>query len=74
MTGKLIEKVISNRLQFHLSANGFLDSHQFGGIWQQSTTDAEIYLTHLIRAGWLRQCHTSILAFDIAQFFPSLNH
>jgi len=33
-----------------------------------------IYLTYLIRAGWLRQCHTSILAFDIAQFFPSLNH
>jgi len=29
-TGKLIEKAISNRLQFHLSANDFLDSHQFG--------------------------------------------
>jgi len=49
--GKLIEKAISNRLQFHLSANGFLDSHQFGGIQQRSTTDAGIYLTHLIRAG-----------------------
>ena len=33
-TGKLIKKVISNRLQFHLSANGFLNSHQFGGIHQ----------------------------------------
>jgi len=33
-----------------------------------------IYLTHLIRAGWLRQCHTSVLVFDIAQFFPSINH
>jgi len=57
-----------------LSANGFLNSHQFGGIRQRSTTDTGIYLTHLIRAGWLKQCHTSILAFDIAQFFPSLNH
>jgi len=72
--GKLIKKTISNRLQFHLLANGFLDSHQFGGIQQCSTIDAGIYLTHLIRAGWLRQCHTSILAFDIAQFFPFLNH
>ena len=72
--GKLIEKAISNRLQFHLSANGFLNSHQFGGIRQRSTTDTGIYLTHLIRAGWLRQCHTSVLTFDIAQFFPSLNH
>jgi len=33
-----------------------------------------VTLTHLIRAGWLKQCHTSILAFNIAQFFPSLNH
>jgi len=72
--GKLIEKAISNRLQFHLSANDFLDSHQFRGIRQRSTTDAGIYLTHFIRAGWLRQCHMSIFAFDIAQFFPSLNH
>jgi len=71
---KLIEKAISNRLQFHLSANDFLDSHQFGGIFQRSTTNTGIYLTHLIRAGWLRQYHMSILAFDIAQFFPSLNH
>ena len=71
---KLIEKAISNRLQFHLLANDFLDSHQFGGIRQRSTTDAGMYLTHLIRAGWLRQCHTSVLAFDIAQFFFSLNH
>jgi len=73
-TGKLIKKVISNRLQFHLSANGFLDSHQFGGICQQSTMDTGIYLTHLIRTGWLKQCHTSVLVFDITQFFPSLNY
>jgi len=72
--GKLIEKAISNRLQFHLLANDFLDSHQFGGIHQRSTIDAGIYLTHLIRVGWLRQCHMSVLAFDIAQFFISLNH
>ena len=33
-----------------------------------------MYLTHLIRAGWTKDCHTSVIAFDIAQFFPSLNH
>jgi len=37
-------------------------------------TNASIYLTYLICAGWLKQCHTSVIAFDIAQFFPSLNH
>jgi len=55
-------------------ANGFLDSYQFGGICQHSTIDIGLYLTHLIWAGWLKQCHTSIIVFDIAQFFLSLNH
>ena len=74
ITGKLVEKVISNRLQFYMTANGFLDPNQLEGIRQRSTTNAGIYLTHIIGAEWLRQCHTSVMAFDIAQFFPSLNH
>ena len=73
-TGKLIEKVISNHLQFHITSNGFLDPNQLGSIRQCSTTDARLYLTHLIYAGWLKQYHISIIAFDIAQFFPSLNY
>ena len=27
-----------------------------------------------MRVGWVKQCHTSVIAFDITQFFPSLNH
>ena len=50
-TGKLVEKIISNWLQFHILANGFLDPNQLGDIRQRSTTDAGIYLTHLICAG-----------------------
>ena len=57
-----------------MTANGFLDPNQLEDIRQRSTTDAGIYLTHLIHVGWLRQCHTSIIAFDIAQLFPSLNY
>ena len=33
-----------------------------------------IYLTHLVRAGWAKGLKTSIVAFDLAQYFPSLNH
>jgi hypothetical protein len=33
-----------------------------------------VYLTHLICAGWAKGLKTSIVAFDITQFFPSLNH
>ena len=44
------------------------------GVFANDPQQTQAYLTHLIRAGWLKQCHMSILAFDIAQFFPSLNH
>ena len=36
--------------------------------------DVEVILIHLIYVGWVKNLLTSILAFDIAQFFPSLNH
>ena len=36
--------------------------------------DAGIVLTHLIYAGWVKNCSTSILAFNITQFFSSLNY
>ncbi len=48
--------------------------NQFGGVRQRSTEDAGAYLTHLVRAGWARKLKTSVIALDIAQFFPSLNH
>jgi len=41
---------------------------------QWSTKDADVFLTHLVQAGWAKGLKTSIIAFDIAQFFPSLNH
>ncbi|KAF8956032.1 hypothetical protein BDZ97DRAFT_1853672, partial [Flammula alnicola] len=28
----------------------------------------------MVRAGWAKGLRTSVLAFDLAQFFPSLNH
>jgi len=72
--GKLIEKVIAERLQFHVVNNDFVHSSQLGSLKFKSTTDAGIVLTHIIRSGWVKNKTTSILAFDIAQFFPSLNH
>jgi len=72
--GKLIEKVIAERLQFHIVNNDFVHPSQLGGLKFKSTTDAGIVLTHIIRSGWVKNKTTSILAFDITQFFPSLNH
>ena len=41
---------------------------------QRPTEDAGVFLMHLVRAGWAKGLKTSVVAFDIVQFFPSLNH
>jgi hypothetical protein len=72
--GKLVEKMLARRLQFDGVAHNAFEPNQFGGVAQHSTEDAGIYLMHLVRAGWAKGLQTSIVAFDITQFFPSLNH
>ena len=72
--GKLIEKVIGERLQYHVVNNDFIHLSQLGGLKFKSTIDAGVILMHIIQLEWTRNCSTSTLAFDIAQFFPSLNH
>ncbi|CAA7269307.1 unnamed protein product [Cyclocybe aegerita] len=61
--GKLIEKMIANRIQFDVVKHDIFHPNQLGSIRQRSTEDAGLILTHLIA-----------LAFDITQFFPSINH
>ena len=72
--GKLIKKVISDRLQFHTTSNNFIYQSQLGGLKFKSTFDTGIVLTHFIHMRWVRNLPTSTLAFDISQFFLSLNH
>ena len=72
--GKLIEKVIGERLQFHVVNNNFIHSSQLGGLKFKSTINMGVILMHIIWSGWTRNCLTNTLAFDIAQFFLSLNH
>ena len=72
--GKLIKKVIRERLQFHTVSNNFIHPSQLGSLKFKSTTDTGIALIHNIQTGWVKNLTTSTLTFDIAQFFPSLNH
>jgi len=74
MLGKLIEKFISKKLQFQVISKNTIHPYQLDGLKRCSTIDARIALTHLICARWIKYLLTSILAFDITQFFPSLNH
>jgi len=74
IVGKLIEKVIGEHLQFHVASNNFIYPCQLGGLKFKSTIDVGITLTYIICSGWVKNLFTSTLVFDIAQFFPSLNH
>ena len=72
--GKLIEKVITERLQFTFINNNFIHLSQLGRLKFKSSMDAGVALTHIIHSGWAKGKTTSTLVFDISQFFPSLNH
>jgi len=72
--GKLIEKFITERLQFLVTRNNFIHPSQLGSLKFKSISNASIALTHIVHSGWAKNKSTSILAFNITQFFPSLNH
>ena len=74
MIGKLFEKIIEEWLQFHTISNNFVHQSQLSRLKQRSTTDTGVVLTHTIHLGWVKNLITSILTFNISQFFPSLNH
>ena len=46
--GKLIEKVIAERLQFIVASNNFIHPSQLGGLKSKSTADAGVILTHIV--------------------------
>ena len=71
--GKLFEKMIGERLQFLLISNNFVHLCQLDELKHRSITNAGIALTHLIRKRQVKSL-TSTLAFNIVQFFPSLNY
>ena len=70
----LIKKIIGDRLQFHLISNNFIYLSQLGCLKQRSMLDTSTALMYFICLEWVKQKIMSTLAFDIAQFFPSLNH
>ena len=66
MLRKLIEKLIGKRLQNQSILLNFIYLNQLGGLKQQSTTNVDIFLIHLIYSGWAKDLQMSILAFHIA--------
>ncbi|KAF8668021.1 hypothetical protein AX14_006264 [Amanita brunnescens Koide BX004] len=72
--GKLLTKVLANRMQYEVAAFSLLHEGQCGGVQKHTTIDAGLVLLDFINTHRERGWHTSVCAIDIAQFFPSLNH
>ncbi|KAF8723942.1 hypothetical protein AX14_008985 [Amanita brunnescens Koide BX004] len=72
--GKLLTKVIANRLQFDAAAYSLLHEGQCGGVQKHATIDTALTLSDFINSNRERGWHVSACAIDVAQFFPSLNH
>jgi len=72
--GKLIEKVIGERLQYQSIASNFIHPNQLDRFKQCLTTNTDIVLTHLICSDWVKGFQTSTLIFYIAHFFSLLNY
>ena len=72
--GKLLTKVIAKRMQFEAQEHNLFHDGQFGGISRHSTTDIGLILMDLITENRDQGLHTTVLALDIAQFFPSMSH
>nr|VWO98329.1 Phosducin domain-containing protein [Ganoderma boninense] len=71
---KWMEKVINERIQYDAHKYGIMHPCQFGSAWQRSTVDAVTYVTNHIQQAWRKKLVTTMVGFDVAQFFPSINH
>ena len=64
--GRLIKKVISERLQFQSIFKNFIHPCQLDGLKQHSTIDVGVVLTHFICTEQVKNLSTSTLTFNIA--------
>ena len=71
---KWMEKIINERIQYDAHKYSILHPCQFSSTWQRSTIDAVTYVTNHIQQGWRKKLVTTMISFDVAQFFPSINH
>ncbi|KAF8630281.1 hypothetical protein AX15_003015 [Amanita polypyramis BW_CC] len=69
---KLLMGVLANRLQHDARAHNLLHPNQYGGIQGRSAIDAALVFTEHAYQAKLHGMFTSVLAVDIAQFFPSI--
>jgi hypothetical protein len=71
--GKLLEKIIANRLLSDLNLFSLLPPNQFGSRDYHSAVDAVMCLTHQAEAALNTGYCAALILFDISGFFDNLN-
>ncbi|KAF8623926.1 hypothetical protein AX17_007254 [Amanita inopinata Kibby_2008] len=72
--GKLVEKLIAQRLTYEAGHGNLIPTNQFGGRDKSSVIDAGLSLTHDIQAAWKNGLSLSFLAIDVKGYFDNVNH
>jgi hypothetical protein len=72
--GKVIEKIMADRLTYFLNKHTLTPFSQFGAHKDSSTTDAALTFTHDIQTARNKGLVTSALTLDIKGYFDFVNH
>ncbi|KAF8632101.1 hypothetical protein AX17_004926 [Amanita inopinata Kibby_2008] len=72
--GKLVEKIVAQRLTYEAGRENLIPTNQFGGRDKSSVIDACLSLTHDIQAAWKNGLSLSFLAIDVKGYFDNVNH
>lgn len=70
--GKVLDKIIANRLWWFVLKNKLLDSHQYGFQKGKSTTDALLYVDHQIADSISRKEHLTLLSLDFEKAYDRI--
>jgi len=72
--GKILKKIMAQRLTFLAGKYDLVPANQFGGWANSSTADALLTFTNDVQCAWNHKLVTSALTFDIKGYFNFVNH
>lgn len=75
--GKILEKVLINRINHHANSHDFLNTHQYGFTPQKDTTDAAMEIKNYVMEGLAGGEVIALISLDVkgafdAAFWPSI--
>jgi len=71
--GKILEKIISQRLWWFLTNNKLIHPNQFGFKKGKSTSDSPLFVDHLLTKSLNTKKHISLVSFDFAGAIANIN-